>query len=106
MHDFVGKWKITWMELWGQDYVDLEEPGYFEFEEGRFGNFVFGAMWGQVDFQVSHRTPFIEFSWQGECEGDPYCGRGFFEFPTPDQGEGVLYIHAGDKSGVRIERQA
>jgi len=24
---FVGRWKITEMEQWDQDYIDMEEPG-------------------------------------------------------------------------------
>lgn len=105
MHDFIGKWRITWMETWVQDYVDLEGPGYFEFTEDNLGEFMFGAMHGWLDVRVSHRTPMLEFSWQGECEGDHYCGRGIFEFPDQNNGEGMLYIHCGDQSAVKIERQ-
>ncbi|MEZ5570382.1 MAG: hypothetical protein R3E64_00035 [Halioglobus sp.] len=32
MHDFVGKWRIEWMETWTQEFIDLLEPGYFEFD--------------------------------------------------------------------------
>ncbi|WP_186297185.1 hypothetical protein [Shewanella algae] len=49
MHDFVGKWRITWMSNWDQDYVDLVEPGYFEFTDDGLGEFVFGAVKGWVD---------------------------------------------------------
>ena len=29
---FYGKWKIVNMEKWGQEYIDLVEPGYIVFE--------------------------------------------------------------------------
>jgi hypothetical protein len=93
------------METWGQDYVDLVEPGYFEFTEDGLGEFVFGAVRGWIDVRVSMRKPFLEYSWQGVSEGDDYCGRGWVEFPTPNNGEGRLFIHCGDESGVKIERE-
>ena len=93
------------METWPQDYVDLEEPGYFEFTKDGLGEFVFGAVRGWLDVRVSTRVPMLEYSWQGKCEGDDYCGRGIFEFPTPMQGEGHLFIHCGDESAVKIERE-
>ena len=103
MHDFVGKWHIKWMKTWPQEYVDLTEPGYFLFTEDGMGEFVFGAMKGFMDVRISTRTPFLEFSWQGVCEGDDYCGRGFFEFETPFVGAGKIFIHCGDESEVEIE---
>jgi hypothetical protein len=105
VHDFVGRWKIKSMTTWPQDYVDLDEPGYFEFTEDGLGQFVFGAVKGWLDVRVSHRTPYLEFSWQGTCEGDDLCGRGKIEFPTPLQGDGEIYIHCGDESGFIIERK-
>lgn len=105
MHDFVGKWRIKWMETWGQDYVDLVEPGYFEFTEDGLGEFVFGAVKGWVDVRVSTRVPYMEFSWQGVCEGDELCGRGKIEFSTPFKGEGEIFIHNGDESAFIIERK-
>ena len=105
MHDFVGKWRITWMSNWDQDYVDLVEPGYFEFTDDGLGEFVFGAVKGWVDARVSTRVPYMEFSWQGECEGDYLCGRGKIEFTTPFKGEGEIFIYNGDESEFIIERK-
>jgi len=105
VHDFVGKWRITWMSNWDQDYVDLVEPGYFAFTDDGLGEFVFGAVKGWVDARVSTRVPYMEFSWQGECEGDDLCGRGKIEFTTPFKGEGEIFIHNGDESEFIIERK-
>ena len=38
MNEFVGKWRITEMEVWAQDMVDLIEEGYFYFDENDKGN--------------------------------------------------------------------
>jgi len=37
---FIGKWRITEMEQWDQDYIDLEEPGYFRFHKDGLDEFV------------------------------------------------------------------
>jgi hypothetical protein len=105
VHDFVGRWRITWMSNWDQDYVDLVEPGYVEFTDDGFGEFVFGAVCGWIDARVSTCESRIEFSWQGECEGDDLCGRGEIEFATPCKGEGQVFIHNSDESKFIIERK-
>lgn len=104
MNDYTGRWRITTMEMWDQGYVDLMEPGLFQFGSDGMGSFVFGAVRGWLDMRVSEREPAVEFTWQGECEGDDMRGRGWFSFESPNQGTGMLFIHAGDESGVTIER--
>jgi hypothetical protein len=32
MNEFVGKWRITYMEQWSQDMVDIVGEGYFSFD--------------------------------------------------------------------------
>ena len=106
MKQFVGRWRITAMEMWDQDYVDLVEPGFFEFGSDGMGAFVFGAVRGWLDARVSDRGARLEFTWQGECEGDDMSGRGWFTFEGGDQADGMLFIHAGDESRVTIGREA
>jgi hypothetical protein len=94
------------METWDMDMVDMIQPGYLEFTEDGMGEFAFCAVKGWMDVRVSHRTPMLEFSWQGVCEGDELNGRGRIEFPTPDYGEGQIFIHCGDESWFKIERES
>jgi len=49
----VGRWRITWMETWDQDFVDLIEPGHFRFDDNGLGYFIFGAVEGQLDYRLS-----------------------------------------------------
>jgi hypothetical protein len=43
-NDYVGTWRITEMELWDQDFIDLLGPGQIvAYEDGR-GSFSFGAV--------------------------------------------------------------
>lgn len=104
MNEFVGLWRITHMEQWSQDMVDLDEEGYFSFDEDDQGRFVFCAVEGHMDVVVNTRMPELEFSWEGTDDTRPVSGRGKIEFPTPFEGEGIIYIHNGDSSTFSIKR--
>lgn len=39
---FEGRWRITWMGQWDQDYVDEEVEGFIEFDRKGLGSFQFG----------------------------------------------------------------
>ncbi len=105
MSKIAGRWKIVSMDEWDQDYVDLVEPGYFKFDSDNLGEFVFGTVHGTIDVRLSSTKPSLEYSWEGSSEGDPCSGRGWFEFSTPNQGAGMIYIHCGDDSGISIEKE-
>jgi len=103
MHDFVGKWRITEMEMWSQEMVDMNELGCFEFYENNQGRLVFCAVEGWLDVRVSHRMSEMEFSWEGADSSRPVCGRGKIGFETPFIGYGTLFIHNGVESNFKIE---
>ena len=44
------------MEVWGQDFVDAEVEGYFEFQAGQLGKFQFGYVSGHMDYRVPQET--------------------------------------------------
>jgi len=52
MKEIAGRWRITAMDTWDQDYVDLIEPGFFAFDYNGMGSFVFGAVRGWLDTRV------------------------------------------------------
>jgi hypothetical protein len=41
---FAGVWRITEMEQWDRDYIDLHGPGFIKFEKGASGTMRFGAV--------------------------------------------------------------
>ena len=59
----IGRWRITWMETWDQDFVDLIEPGHFRFDDNGLGYFIFGAVEGQLDYRLSEEGKRIDFTW-------------------------------------------
>lgn len=61
MTAFVGWWRITWMEEWDADYIDMEERGHFSIE-GNDGSFVFGMVCGEIDARILPGDEKLEFS--------------------------------------------
>lgn len=41
---YVSKWRITHMDEWDQDFVDLVTPGYIEIRTDGTGSFQFGSV--------------------------------------------------------------
>ena len=87
------------MELWDREYIDLVVPGFVEFRGQRMGEFQFGTVHGWIDYRASERDgqPAVEFSWEGQNDNDPGCGRGWAVLKD-DRLEGRLFIHCGDDS--------
>jgi hypothetical protein len=102
MKPFAGKWRIVEMEVWDQDYVDMEVPGYFRIGSDGTGQFQFGLVFGDIDGRVEQcgNAPRFEFSWSGQEENDLVCGRGW---AVIENGElnGRIYLHLADDSAFR-----
>lgn len=100
-----GRWRITWMDQWDQEYVDAEVNGFFEFRPGGRGEFHFGYVRGQIDYREGTRDgqPCVEFSWEGNDEMDPVQGRGWAVL-NGSAIEGLIAFHLGDESRFRAIR--
>ncbi len=107
MNKFVGKWKITDMEQWDQEYIDLMEPGYYLFDNKGMGEFVFGTVSGFIDcrYDDAEDTEKVEYSWEGTSDMDLVCGRGWFKLTENGQLYGRLFIHNSDDSWVKADKQ-
>lgn len=59
-----------------------------------------------MDVRHGHRdgAPFVEFSWDGDDEGDPTSGRGWAALADDGSIEGRIFIHMGDDSAFGAVR--
>ena len=75
----IGRWRITEMDNWDQEAVDLVQPGFIEFDDDGLGSLGFIVVTGELDCCDADRDgrPGVEFSWQGSDEGDDVSGRGW-----------------------------
>lgn len=100
-----GRWRIVAMSGWDRDAIDLVQPGFIEFTKDRTGRFGIIAVRGWLDCRPAERDgrPSIEFSWDGEDEGDQASGRGWATLVDDTTIEGHLFFHMGDDSSFRAQ---
>lgn len=103
---FSGPWYIEEMEVWGGDDLDLLGPANITFDDDEFGSFVFIAVVGFTDCKFSEQNgkPFVEFSWQGNDDGEDTCGRGWGCIDDDGKLRGRIFIHFGDDSAFTAKR--
>ena len=103
--DFIGRWRIIETEMWDRDALDLVAPASLTFQKNRTGTMKFIAVSVWIDYRIGQRDgkPAVEFSFQGQDEGDPICGRAWAVLEG-SQLRGRLYFHMGDDSSFVAER--
>ena len=99
---FLGRWRIDHMDDYDRDYLDLVEPAFIQFDRDGSGEFVFGAVTGQLDCRYDKTG--VAFTWQGQDEMDDVSGRGCAERKSDSTIVGHLYRHLGDDSGFTAYR--
>jgi hypothetical protein len=100
-----GRWNIVEMDLWDREDLDLVAPAFIEFSSDHGGSFGFIVVTGWIDWRTSEVDRFdVEFTWDGNDEGDHVTGRGWATLGDRGVLHGHLYFHLGDDSAFRAER--
>ena len=102
---YLGKWRIIEMEMWDQEYIDMETEGHFLFGKDNLGSFHFGLVKGLIDYRLDKIGEFerVEFSWEGQDENDDALGRGWAILEN-DHLQGRFYFHLGDDSWFKAKK--
>lgn len=97
-----GRWQITEMTEWDEDYLNEEVEAFIEFGANDLGSFQFGYVQGDIDYRTTEREgkPAVEFSWEGGdgADGTPLTGRGWAVLDGKEL-NGMIFMHRGDESG-------
>ena len=103
MTSVTGRWRITEMDMWDREAIDLVQPGFIEFTGDGFGSMGFIAVEGELDCRDVARDgrPGVEFSLEGHDEYDPASGRGWAVLNPDGSLDGHIYFHLGDDSAFR-----
>lgn len=106
--EFLGTWDIIEMEMWDEDYFNMEVKAYIKIEENGSGEFQFGLVRGFIDgkiVQYNEENKF-EFSWQGNDEMDEVFGSGWIKFrsKTKNKFDGEFRFFEGDDSTFIAKR--
>jgi len=100
----VGTWHIFEMEMWDEDYFNMEVQAYITIEPTGTGRFQFGLVSGGIDGDFDADGKMFEFTWEGNDECDPVSGSGWVRLEKKDQVEGKFRLHLGDSSTFEAER--
>jgi len=94
-----GRWNIVSMSAWDVEYLEEELQPFIEFERSDTGVFQFGYVYGEMDCQCTERDgkPAVEFSWEGNDEGDRVFGRGWAVLDGNEL-NGMIFFHQGEQS--------
>lgn len=101
-----GTWHIYEMEMWDQDYFNMEVQAYITVNEGGMGQFQFGLVMGSLDGEIVNAdgTQRFEFTWEGNDEYDDASGSGWLTLKTADELAGKIKLHGGDSSLFKAKK--
>ena len=99
-NSILGYWKIIWMKMWDQEYVNLVVTGYIKIHNDGNGDFQFGVVTGS--FNADSQRRYFCSKWEGESEMDEALGE-IYGTIDDKKGElcGAISFWDGDESDYR-----
>jgi hypothetical protein len=99
-HALVGLWHIYEMEMWDEEYFNMETQAYIEIAPQNNGEFQFGLVTGSIDGYIEDNNgkERFAFTWDGADEMDEASGSGWLQFSSKEEVEGLFKMHGGDRS--------
>ena len=103
---YEGTWHITEMEMWDDEYLNMEVQAYIQIRRDGSGAFQFGLVSGQIDREIVETAngDRFEFTWEGKDENDEASGSGWLAMESKNTLEGKIKFHQGDSSTLTAER--
>ncbi len=102
-HSLVGLWHIYEMDMWDEDYFNMETQAYIEITPQNGGDFQFGLVTGSIDGELEDNNgkERFAFTWDGSDEMDEASGSGWLQLSSKDEVEGLFKMHGGDRSSFK-----
>jgi hypothetical protein len=105
-HSLVGLWHIYEMDMWDEDYFNMETQAYIEITPTNGGEFQFGLVTGSIDgyLEDNNGKERFAFTWDGSDEMDEASGSGWLHLSSKDEVEGLIKFHGGDRSTFKARK--
>lgn len=97
----LGRWRISRMPDYTDDYPDMMGPAYIRFE-AVYGAFAFGCVTGAFAGGADGNT--VQFDWDGNDEMDEAHGNGWAELQPDGSLKGQICFHGGDEANFIARR--
>ena len=103
---FMGLWHIYEMEMWDEEFCNMEVQAYIEVRKGDVGHFQFGLVRGHLGgfLEKEESGEGLVFTWEGQDEMDPASGMGWLRLTDEGEIEGLICFHMGDRSEFKARR--
>lgn len=101
---FIGRYRITEMELWDKDYIDMVVPGFIDIREDGYAEFQFGVVEGGGQYGYTKDCKYVDFDWEGSSECDEASGEFELEI-NGDKMTGTISFNDGDESELTAIRE-
>jgi hypothetical protein len=78
-HSLIGLWHIYEMDMWDEDYFNMETQAYIEITPQNGSEFQFGLVTGSIDgyLEDNNGKGRFVFTWDGSDEMDEASGSGW-----------------------------
>ena len=105
-NSFTGTWHIYEMEMWDEDYFNMEVQAYINIQSNNQGDFQFGLVSGSLDgdLETLGLSERFSFTWEGQDEMDEASGSGWMQLVSEDEVEGFIKLHWGDSSIFKAKK--
>ncbi|WP_088242409.1 hypothetical protein [Calothrix rhizosoleniae] len=103
---FVGTWHIYDMDMWDEDYFNMETQAYVEIRADNMGDFQFGLVTGSLGGYMEKIGDIERFSftWEGNDEMDEANGSGWLQLISENEISGMINFHLGDCSTFQARK--
>jgi hypothetical protein len=97
---YEGIWHIIQMDMWDEDYFNMEVQAFIQVGSNGLGHFQFGLVSGDMDGEVVNvgNLERFDFTWEGNDENDPASGSGWLKLSETAKLKGSIKFHHGDSS--------
>ena len=97
-----GRWRTAGMAPRDAGFVGVLEPAHVALGAKGGGEFVFGAVHGDLDCRYGPDG--VRFTWDGFDEMDPASGAGSAKLEPDGSLTGEIRFHRGDESSFKARR--
>lgn len=107
MKEYVGNWRITEMDEWDNEYINMETNAYIQIDKKGYGSFQFALVSGSINGEMEEfgGEKLFTFTWEGNEEYDQVSGSGWLKLEKKDELTGRIKFHSGDSSLFKARRK-
>ena len=107
MKEYAGTWRITEMDEWDNEYINMEAKAYIQIDKKGQGNFQFALVMGSIDGELEEfgEEKRFAFTWEGNEEYDQVSGSGWLKLVKKNELIGRIKFHNGDNSLFKARRK-